>query len=342
MTATRVRLLPPIMAKASKGDDRAAPLDVALRLTSPDIVVLARERLQETGVVHAVAQHDQAALFDWLVGHFVLQGISDRAAASYQLAHGSITWVEVEASLQSHPPCPRLRSWWHFECGYRKATRTCAEPNFIEFCRLPTHDLRKGVLNEAAYGLALFIRDICNGDLVAWVDRRLAIADVSNNRYARGRRMAETIVAELSEIPGTGPKIWSMVLADLLLAGDPTRERWLTAGASMIAVDTMVHAWLHRTGMLRQDGVNHPYGPKCYGAGGCVDVIERFAQTVDARRYNPAFPAYFPRFVQVAIWEFCAEGARNICNGRQNDDRFPCQQIFCPAQNGCARLALHG
>ena len=330
------------MAEVSKDIKRATPVEVALRLTSPRIVMLAREQLQKAGVVRAVAQHDQAALFDWLVGHFPLQGISDLAAMSYQQTHGLARWVEVEASLQSHPPCPRLRSWWHFECGYRKASRICAEPNFIEFCRLPTHDLRKGVLNEAAYGLALFIRDICNGDFVAWVDQRLAIADLSHNPYARGRRMAEALVTALSEIPGTGPKIWSMVLADLLLAGDPTRERWLIAGASMIAVDTLVHAWLHRTGMLRQNGVEHPYGPKCYGAGGCVDVIERLAQTVDARIYNAAFPAYFPRFVQVAIWEFCAEGGRGICNGRKIDDRFPCQQIFCPAQNGCARLALHG
>ncbi len=110
----------------------------------------------------------------------------------------------------------------------------------------------------------------------------------------------------------------------------------------MIAVDTLVHAWLHRTGILRQHGVEHLYGPKCYGAGGCVDVIERLAQKVDARIYNPAFPAYFPRFVQVAIWEFCAEGGRGICNGRKIDDRFPCQQIFCPARNGCARIVLHG
>ena len=130
--------------------------------------------------------------------------------------------------------------------------------------------------------------------------------------------MAAALVTPLKEIPGTGSKIWSMLLADLLLAGDPARECWVAAGAAMIAVDTLVHAWLHRTGTLRRHGNEHPYGPRCLLPGGCVDVIERIAQAVDARAYNPTFPAYFPRFVQVAIWEFCAEGGRNICNGRQN------------------------
>ena len=152
--------------------------------------------------------------------------------------------------------------------------------------------------------------------------------------------MAAALVTPLTEIPGTGPKIWSMLLADLLLAGDPARERWVAAGAAMIAVDTLVHAWLHRTGTLRRHGSEHPYGPRCLLPGGCVDVIEQIAQTLDARAFNPTFPAYFPRFVQVAIWQFCAEGGRNICNGRQIDDRYGCRKPFCPAGPNCARLPL--
>src|SRR5205085_2789288 len=36
---------------------------------------------------------------------------------------------------------------------------------------------RKGDLNQAAYSLLLFIRDLCDGDLVGWIDQRLATAD---------------------------------------------------------------------------------------------------------------------------------------------------------------------
>jgi hypothetical protein len=32
-----------------------------------------------------------------------------------------------------------------------------------------------------------------------------------------------------------------MALADLLLGADPNRERWVTTGASMVAVDTLFH-----------------------------------------------------------------------------------------------------
>ena len=62
-------------------------------------------------------------------------------------------------------------------------------------------------------------------------------------------------------------KVLSMSLADLLLAGDRKRERWRAAGAQMIAIDTLVHAWLHRTGILRGLDAEHAYGPGCYGEG---------------------------------------------------------------------------
>jgi hypothetical protein len=50
------------------------------------------------------------------------------------------------------------------------AVRTCAEPEHIDCCPLPSHDLRNGHLNQAAYSLFLFIRDIADGDLIGWID----------------------------------------------------------------------------------------------------------------------------------------------------------------------------
>ena len=37
-------------------------------------------------------------------------------------------------------------------------------------CPLPSHDLRNGRLNQTAYSLFLFIRDIADGDLIGWID----------------------------------------------------------------------------------------------------------------------------------------------------------------------------
>jgi hypothetical protein len=59
------------------------------------------------------------------------------------------------------PTCPKLKTYWQFNgCRYDKISRTCAEPDHIEACPLPSHDLRNGRLNQTAYSLYLFIRDL--------------------------------------------------------------------------------------------------------------------------------------------------------------------------------------
>ena len=85
-----------------------------------------------------------------------------------------------------------------------------------------------------------------------------------------------------------------MALANLLLAGDPQRILWTEAGGVMIAVDTLVHNFLHRTGILRRLGAEHLYGPTCYAPDGCAEILERIAAAIDARHFDPAFPANFP------------------------------------------------
>src|SRR6185437_8047423 len=94
----------------------------------------------------------------------------------------------------------------------------------------------------------------------------------------------------LSHVYGLSYKVLSMTLASLLLAGDQGRERWVCAGAGFIAVDTLVHAWLHRTGILRDFGAEHPYGTRCYESYGCAAIINRIARRIDARTFNPDFP----------------------------------------------------
>ncbi len=97
------------------------------------------------------------------------------------------------------------------------------------------------------------------------------------------------VVKPLTGVVGIGPKLWSLMLAELLLVGDPGRERWVTAGAGMIAVDSLVHNFLHRTGSLRRCGADHHYGPACYAPGGCADILRRFAETIDARQSTRPF-----------------------------------------------------
>ena len=108
----------------------------------------------------------------------------------------------------------------------------------------------------------------------------------------------------------------------------------------MIVVDSLVHNWLHRTGVLRQCGADHPYGAACYGPSGCAMVIGELADRVDARAYNPVFPARFPRWIQSAIWKFCAADGQNVCNGNRIDDRERCSNQRCPAYRDCDRIRL--
>jgi hypothetical protein len=122
----------------------------------------------------AINDHDTPALFDWLMAGFNYQGISDRAAESYMDQHGRASWHDLECGLANTPTCPRLESYWQFHgCGYHKTSGTCAEPEHIARCPLPIHDLRNGRLNQTAYSLYLFIRDIANnawsnGSTLSW------------------------------------------------------------------------------------------------------------------------------------------------------------------------------
>ena len=71
------------------------------------------------------------------------------------------------------PACPKLHSYWQlYDCGYSKLRRTCAEPDHFGRCPLPSHDLRNGRLNQTAYALYLFIRDLADKDLIGWIDER--------------------------------------------------------------------------------------------------------------------------------------------------------------------------
>ena len=54
---------------------------------------------------------------------------------------------------------------------------------------LPRHDLRNGRLNQTAYSLFLFMRDLTGGDIVGWIDERLKAVDLARapDRPARLR-----------------------------------------------------------------------------------------------------------------------------------------------------------
>jgi hypothetical protein len=130
--------------------------------------------LRAERVPTAIRRHDTGLVFDWLMAAFSYQGLSDKVATDYMATHGRARWHDINAGLAANPTCPKLKSFWHFAgCRYDKTSRTCAEPDHIDACPLPRHDLRNGRLNQTVYSLFLFARDIADSDLIGWIDARV-------------------------------------------------------------------------------------------------------------------------------------------------------------------------
>jgi hypothetical protein len=299
------------------------------------------DELRGEGIASAIRRHDTATLFDWLSAALSYQGISDQVAANYMAEHGQAEWHDINRKMAASPSCPKLMTYWQFHgCGYHKISRTCAEPDHIENCPVPSHDLRNGRLNQTAYSLYLFSRDLADSDLVGWIDRQLRQANQPDDAH-RPARLRAALIEPLREIYGVSDKVLTMTLSCILLTAPKGYDLWREVGGGMIAIDTLVHNLLHRTGILSRFGVEHGYGAACYQPGKCADVIYRVAQQIDARAFNPAFPAIFPRFVQHAIWRFCAQNGLGVCNGNRIDDRKSCGNIYCQIRPLCDRISLN-
>ncbi len=269
-----------------------------------------------------------------------MQGISNHAAFTYMEKHGRVTWRDIERALTRPGSCPKLKTYWSFhQCGYEKGSKTCSEPGHFDGCPLPHHDLRNGRLNQLAYALYLFIRDVADGDLVGWIDNQLRRASKGSDD-GRLSRMREALIGPLRHVFGVSDKVLSMALSDLLVAAPRTKRYWFETGASMIVIDTLVHNFLHRTGILRRLDSQHAYGPACYQPDGCADIIERAATEIDATQCNKTYPLTFPRWVQHALWSFCAQEHLDICNGNQIDDNTRCRNVGCLLFELCDRVAL--
>jgi hypothetical protein len=176
--------------------------------------------------------------------------------------------------------------------------------------------------------------------LIGWIDQRLQAAS-SPAGPDRLARMRDALIAPLREIYGVSDKVLTMALSSLLLGAPKKLRLWREVGASIIAIDTLVHNFLHRTGILHRFSADHAYGAACYRPGGCADIIETVAERIDASAFNPAFPAVFPRFVQHAIWRYCAQRGLDVCNGNRVDDRKSCTNVYCQMHSICDRTALY-
>lgn len=292
---------------------------------------MAKERMDK-----AVEKRDSKAIFNWLMYPVSYQGIADRIAESFIEGHGNITYLQISRALnKANPKCHKLAGFEYFKnCGYVKSRKTCNNPSMFTTCPLPKHPLRNGRLNILAYSLYFFIRDVCKKDLVGFIDNIL-----EQDKLATQKR--DEFVKKFSRVYGMQGKIINMTFSTVFLGLGSIKPDWKQVGHVTVAIDTLVHNFLYRTGILKYYDMNHNIGA-CYGKNGCLRVIEQLAEVVDCSTFSPSYPKYFPRFVQLSIWLFCSEAGENICNGRMIDDREPCQNTECPLYNLCDKLPLHG
>src|SRR3984893_10556962 len=153
-------------------------------------------------------------------------------------------------------------------------------------------------------------------------------------------RMAAALIEPMREIYGVSDKVLAMALSAPLLGAHEKMILWAEVGGAMIAIDTLVHNFLHRTGILARFKAEHMYGAACYRPSGCADILQAVAERIDARQFNPTFPQTFPRFVQHAIWQYCARNGLDVCNGNRISDVQRCDNLDCRVRLMCDRVAL--
>jgi hypothetical protein len=305
-------------------------LEICRYAGSHDLIETARSNLTSEGITRAVRAHDSEAIFNWLLKTASYQGISDYVASHYMEKHGSVSYQEIRQALALTGTCAKLADFTTFvDCRYEKAKRTCANPKDLSSCPVSLFPLRNGRLNQTALSLFLFVQDVAQGDLVSWID--------ANAQIGPARRAATRLSAALGAVFGISDKVAALALSGLLLACSSFHPRWGEVGAQLVVVDTLVHNFFNRTGILRQLGAEHAYGPACYLDGGCSDVLRQIAGNINANQFNPSYPSDFPRFVQQAIWRYCAELELDFCNGRRIDDRLGCRQAHCNVFELCSR-----
>jgi hypothetical protein len=176
--------------------------------------------------------------------------------------------------------------------------------------------------------------------LVGWIDGQLGDGNVTDGHSdLHGQRAA--LLQPLRNVAGVSDKVLSMALSALMLGAGRQRPSWFGVGASFVVIDTLVHNFLARTGILKRFGAQHPYGPRCYDRAGCADLLAALAGAIDTRAFNPAFPPTFPRFVQHALWRYCSQSGLDVCNGIRIDDHKQCDNIYCQLHSRCDRIALN-
>lgn len=286
-------------------------------------------------MIHGKLHHKSIKLYQYLVEAFLLSGGGDQSNQGYYAKQKhKPTFNRVKQATKA-AECPKLATFESLKgCGYRKGTKNCNEPAFLSTCPLPRFDMKRGALNHMAFSLYFFLRDVCRGDFYAFTNQHFRQSHSAGGSIST---LLDGFIGKISTIANVGPKLAHMALSCLFLTAYPGWD-YRQVGAHMIAVDTLVHNFLHRTGILDSYQLDHAYGPWCHTSNGCLGVIQDLANRIDCREFNPTLPANFPRFIQYHIWAYCGQSGENICNGIKCKPGKPNSACVLRQQGLCAEL----
>jgi hypothetical protein len=121
-------------------------------------------------MIHAKLHHKSIRLYQYLVEAFILSGGGDQSNQGYYAKQKyKPTFNRVKRALKA-AHCPKLAGFEAFQgCGYRKTTRKCNDPAFLRSCPLPSFDMKRGALNQMAFSLYFFLRDVAVRDFYTYV-----------------------------------------------------------------------------------------------------------------------------------------------------------------------------
>ena len=132
-SATRQKSLPVRPGRTKIRGRKAPAIDHAVQLIhrvcclagSADLMDEVRDEDGGSSITASIRNGVTPALFDWLVASLGYQGISDQVAEAYMERYGSATWADIRAKLVQGAPCPKVKSYWHFQgCRYDKVSGT--------------------------------------------------------------------------------------------------------------------------------------------------------------------------------------------------------------------------
>ena len=190
-----------------------------------------------------------------------------------------------------------------------------------------------------AYSLFLFMRDIADADFVGWIDKQLATVDPhAPDRLAACR---EAVIGPLRNVYGVSDKVLAMALSSMLLGAGNQRPLWFEVGATFVAVDTLVHNFLHRTGILRR--LRRPIRTATGAIGPAGALTFSVSSPPRSTRGNSIgrSPRRFRGSFRVRSGAYCAENGLGVCNGNRIADDHRCRNGHCQLFRRCDRVVLH-